>query len=105
MSKTVEKNRLNQKILPFKVDNDRRDGIESDNGQKPSDFHESFKEHPSKKSLFEQAENAADYRAGQPSMGGKLSIAGKSAGKSGRSGRKLKGSILDAYGALSDDKS
>ena len=100
MSKTVEKKSLEEKMSPFKVDNDRRDGVESDNGQKPTDFHESFKEQP--KPLFEPAEDATDYRAGQPSLGGRLSIAGRSAGKSGRSGRKAKGSILEAYGALSE---
>ena len=44
MSKTAEKSKLESKIQPFKMKDDRKDGVVSDNGQITTDFQESLKE-------------------------------------------------------------
>ena len=95
---------VNQKVMDddnnsFLLDRSSFDGGDFDKPQHPRDFRENFKEKPMEN--FETFMNASDYRAGQPNMGDKLSFCGRSANKSGKSAKRNKIGILDAYGRMS----
>lgn len=101
VTKSTVGNKVDQALYKDKLTSAKKDDALSEGGPYANKFADTFKEQPN--NIFEQpGTDVNDYRAGRPSVGGRLSIAGKSAGKSGRSGKRAKQSILDAYGALSD---